>query len=54
MLPDLQTLAQALRDIAREEILPRFERVGFSLKQDGSVLTEADLATDRRIRAFRT
>ncbi|HRJ54066.1 MAG TPA: inositol monophosphatase family protein [Candidatus Thiothrix moscowensis] len=52
MLPDLQTLAQALRDIAREEILPRFERVGYSLKQDGSVLTEADLATDRRVRAF--
>lgn len=52
MLPDLQTLAQELRDIAREEILPRFEHVGFSLKQDGSVLTEADLATDRRIRAF--
>lgn len=52
MLPDLQTLAQALRDIAREEILPRFACVGFSVKQDGSVLTEADLAADRRIRTF--
>jgi myo-inositol-1(or 4)-monophosphatase len=50
MLPDLQTLTQKIRDIAREEILPRFEHVGFSVKQDGSLLTEADLATNRRIR----
>ncbi len=52
MLPDLQTLTQKIRDIAREEILPRFEHVGFSVKQDGSLLTEADLATNRRIREF--
>lgn len=52
MLPDLQTLAHAIRVIAQEEILPRFERIGFSLKQDGSLLTEADLATNRRIREF--
>jgi myo-inositol-1(or 4)-monophosphatase len=52
MLPDLQTLAHTIRDIAREEILPRFEHVGFSVKQDGSLLTEADLATNQRIREF--
>lgn len=52
MLPDLQTLAQTIRDIAREEILPRFEKVGFAVKQDGSLLTEADLETNRRIREF--
>ena len=52
MLPDLQTLTQKIRDIAREEILPRFEHVGFALKQDGSLLTEADLATNRRIAEF--
>lgn len=52
MQPDLQVLVQEIRQIAREEILPRFEHVGFALKQDGSVLTEADLATDRRIREF--
>lgn len=52
MLPDLQTLTQKIRDIAREEILPRFEHVGFALKQDGSLLTEADLATDCRIGEF--
>lgn len=52
MQPDLQVLMSEIRQIAREEILPRFERVGFSFKQDGSLLTEADLATDRRIREF--
>ncbi|MDD5394811.1 MAG: inositol monophosphatase [Thiothrix sp.] len=52
MLPDLQTLAHTIRDIAREEILPRFEHVGFSVKQDGSLLTEADLATNQCIREF--
>ncbi len=52
MLPDLQTLATTIRDIARDEILPRFERVGFAIKQDGSLLTEADLATNRRISQF--
>lgn len=54
MLPDLQTLTQMIRDIAREEILPRFEHVGFAIKQDGSLLTEADLATNQRIATFLT
>ncbi len=52
MQPDLQVLVTEIRQIAREEILPRFENVGFSVKQDGSLLTEADLATNRRIRDF--
>ena len=38
-LPDLPTLVDAIRNIAREEILPRFECVGFSVKGDGSLLT---------------
>ena len=52
MLPDLPTLVSEVRTIVREEILPRFNHVGFSTKQDGSLLTEADLATDSRIRRF--
>lgn len=52
MQPDLQVLMAEIRQIAREEILPRFENVGFSVKQDGSLLTEADLATNHRIRNF--
>jgi len=49
MLPDINWLAEHIRTIAREEILPRFERVGYEIKQDGSILTEADLATNDRI-----
>lgn len=52
MQPDLQVVAAQVRQIARQEILPRFAKVGFALKQDGSLLTEADLATDKRIRSF--
>lgn len=52
MQPDLQVLVQEIRQIAQEEILPRFAKIGFAVKQDGSLLTEADLATNRRIEAF--
>lgn len=52
MLPDLQALAQKIREIARAEILPRFERVGYELKSDGSILTEADLAANQRIHDY--
>ncbi len=54
MQPDLQVLVQEIRQIAREEILPRFEHIGFAVKQDGSLLTEADLVTNQRIAAFLT
>ena len=44
-----------LKDIiihaAREELLPRFTRVERQHKRDGSVITEADLATQSRIAA---
>lgn len=47
---DMLTKVQdIIADTAREEILPRFERVGASVKQDGSIITEADLAVQNRI-----
>ena len=49
-LPDLAVLAQIVRRAAREELLPRFTRVAQEHKADGSVLTEADLAIDARLR----
>ena len=49
MQPDLQAIAQKIREIARAEILSRFERVGYEFKDDGSVLTEADLAANQAI-----
>ena len=50
-LPDLDVLADIVRSAAREELLPRFNRVAREHKADGSVLTEADLAIDKRLRA---
>ncbi len=51
-LPDLEILVGAIRRIAKEEILPRFEKVGFEVKGDGSLVTEADLVTNQRIQTF--
>lgn len=50
-LPDLAPLQSLLRDVGREEVLPRFATVAAQLKDDGSVVTEADHASDARIRA---
>lgn len=50
MRPDIDTLSALVREAAREELLPRFERVGHQIKADGSLLTEADLAMDRLLR----
>lgn len=47
MLPVLQEVAQTVTGIAREQLLPRFNRIGHSHKADGSLLTEADLAAQR-------
>ncbi len=49
MLPDLKTLEKLIRQVAKDEILPRFNRVGYEVKDDGSLLTEADLSADKRI-----
>ncbi|MGB5834303.1 MAG: inositol monophosphatase family protein [Thiohalocapsa sp.] len=46
---DLDALAVLLRDVAREEIMPRFCRTGSSTKSDGSLVTEADLAVQQRL-----
>lgn len=48
-LPELEQLAALVRQVAREEIMPRFLQVAGQTKSDGSLLTEADLATQTRI-----
>lgn len=50
MLPDIDTLQSLIRRTAHEELLPRFHRVERRIKDDGSILTEADLAMNRRLR----
>ncbi|MGI2324849.1 MULTISPECIES: inositol monophosphatase family protein [Methylococcus] len=49
MFPEIATLETLLRDVAREELLPRFARAQRSVKPDGSIVTEADLAVQERL-----
>ena len=49
MAPDLDQLAGLVRSVAREELLPRFRRTERGWKDDGSVVTEADLAVQARL-----
>nr|VFJ46865.1 MAG: myo-inositol-1(or 4)-monophosphatase [Candidatus Kentron sp. FW]VFJ48912.1 MAG: myo-inositol-1(or 4)-monophosphatase [Candidatus Kentron sp. FW] len=49
MQPDPDKVDQLLRIAAREELLPRLTRVRPSRKDDGSLLTEADLAMNARL-----
>ncbi|GAA0397884.1 inositol monophosphatase family protein [Cocleimonas flava] len=49
-LPELRELEDIIREVAKEEILPRYNKIDFVVKGDGSLLTEADLSTDKRIR----
>lgn len=44
-----QELISIIRNIACEELLPRFAKVKQSKKNDGSILTEADLAVQTHI-----
>ncbi len=46
---DVTSLKKLIVDVAREELLPRFTQVKRQYKNDGSVLTEADLAVQQRI-----
>lgn len=46
---DLKPVIALLRETAAHEILPRFRRVRSERKADGSLVTEADLAVQRRI-----
>jgi myo-inositol-1(or 4)-monophosphatase len=48
-LPEMEALQQLVIRVAREEILPRFNRVAGQDKADGSVLTEADIVAQARL-----
>lgn len=43
-LPDQDTLSHIIIQLAQQEILPRYQKRDMTLKQDGSIVTEADLA----------
>ena len=48
-LPEINELSKVVITAAQEELLPRFTKVEHSHKADGSLLTEADLATQQHI-----
>jgi myo-inositol-1(or 4)-monophosphatase len=41
----LESILEIVREVARREVMPRYLKVAHSRKADGSLLTEADLAT---------
>lgn len=51
MLIDITQLKTVIIQAADQELLPRFQRSERHEKQDGSVITEADLAMQSRLRA---
>jgi len=48
-LPDLNKVVSIVKRAGDEELKPRFRNISFSHKADGSVLTEADLASQKLI-----
>ncbi len=48
-LEDLGNLAQLIRQLARQELLPRFTHTTTQYKTDGSLLTEADIAMQQQL-----
>jgi len=46
---DTTKLKNLIRDIAKQELLPRFTKVSHSHKADGSIVTEADIAAQSQI-----
>lgn len=51
MLPSRETLRDIVRTAAREELMPRFADVIRHIKHDGSVVTEADVAMQHRLKS---
>ena len=48
MRPDLKILEALVRQVAREELMPRFNNTHWQYKPDGSVVSEADIEVQRR------
>jgi myo-inositol-1(or 4)-monophosphatase len=47
-----ETLCAGITELARQEIMPRYEHVLATVKADGSLLTEADTSMQRATRLF--
>ena len=51
VLPDLESLMEIVKLAAAQELLPRFARIHQHIKQDGSIVTEADYAMQHTLQA---
>lgn len=49
MIPDVDVLLALIRETAKTELLPRFARAERRFKDDGSIVTSADLAVQERL-----
>lgn len=48
-LPSLEYLTVLVKSVAHDELMPRFKHTRHWIKQDGSVVTEADFAVQQRL-----
>ena len=49
MSPALASVIEAVREVGRTEVMPRYLKVAHARKDDGSMFTEADLAAQRAL-----
>lgn len=47
----IETLQELMRKVAKDEVMPRFLKVGFSKKADGTLFTSADIAAQNMLLA---
>ena len=50
--PNLNEIRNMVMSVAKEELLPRFEKISYQHKIDGSIVTEADLAVQDKIETY--
>lgn len=49
---DFNKIKNMIISVAKEELLPRFENISYQHKNDGSIVTEADLSAQERIKKY--
>lgn len=50
--PNFNEIINMIMSVAKDELLPRFEKISHQHKADGSIVTEADLAVQEKIESY--
>jgi len=50
--PDFKKIKNMIVSVAKNELLPRFEKISHQHKADGSIVTEADLVVQEKIQTY--